>query len=130
MFGGGGRERKDLSVPPDFAYLTSFVLLKLPISSSSCDDDDRLWNFGDRAEAGKKDPRREGSAPEHSLKSFKKYTDEFKEDHFRKDSSVKRELKSFVSGVESELFQSILNDPSTKIEVLYGDDSNNKSFRR
>ncbi|KAI4324609.1 hypothetical protein MLD38_030080 [Melastoma candidum] len=71
--------------------------------------------------------RQVGSAPEHSLKSFKKYADEFKENLFRKDGSMNRELKSSVSGVESE-FQSILKDPTTNIEVLFGDDIDSKSF--
>lgn len=69
------------------------------------------------------------SGPEHTLQSFKKYADDFKNQYFSKndkvtDSAVKGPL---IARLEGEYWR-IIENPSEEIEVLYGTDTESRTL--
>ncbi|XP_057798109.1 putative lysine-specific demethylase JMJ16 isoform X2 [Salvia miltiorrhiza] len=69
--------------------------------------------------------------PEFTLKSFKKYADDFKVQYFRENDTViatgQNQREPLIARVESEYWR-IVENPSEEIEVLFGTDLANQTI--
>ncbi|KAL1546596.1 putative lysine-specific demethylase JMJ16 isoform X2 [Salvia divinorum] len=71
------------------------------------------------------------SGPDFTLKSFKKYADDFKEQYFRENHRViaigPKRSEPLIARVESEYWR-IVENPSEEIEVLFGTEVANQTI--